>query len=96
MMRDMTKDEVLARWPEPKASPDYAEILRIWRKYSTHEKEPLHAVFVRIGQQLEKAKPDRCKSCFRTALEYSRLVEPNCDDPFHAENTAVPAVPVME
>lgn len=65
-------------------TPDYAEVLRLHRKYAESASEPLWKVFVRVGQRLEKAKPDRCKGCFRTALEYSRLVDVTCADPFHA------------
>jgi len=75
--------------------PNYPEILRLWRKYSEHKKEPLHAVFVRVGQALEKAKPDRCPSCLYTHLGYSRLQEPHCEDPFHAEKTGAPAPSVI-
>jgi hypothetical protein len=64
--------------------PPYAEILRLYRKYSEQPNEPLWQVFVRVGQRLEKAKPERCKTCFRTDLEYCRLVDAACSDPFHA------------
>ena len=39
---------------------DYAEILRLHRKYCETESEPLWRVFIRVGQRLEKAKPERC------------------------------------
>lgn len=92
MMRDMSKEETLARWPNP---PDYEEILRLWRRYSRHEKEPLHSVFVRIGQQLEKTKPPRCKSCLYTDAVYSRLTDFKCTDPFHTEKTDAPPAAVI-
>lgn len=63
---------------------DYAEILRLHRKYAESPSEPLWKVFVRLGQRLETVKPERCKTCFRTALEYSRVVGVTCDDPLHA------------
>lgn len=66
-------------------TPDYAEVLRLHRKYAESASEPLWKVFVRVGQRLEKAKPDRCKACHRTHLEYSRLVDVTCSDPFHAK-----------
>lgn len=64
--------------------PDYAEVLRLHRKYAENTGEPLWKVFVRVGRRLEKAKPDRCKACLRTHLEYSRLIGATCDDTFHA------------
>lgn len=63
---------------------DYAEILRLSRKYRARADEPLCETFIRVAQQLEKAKPERCKTCFRTALEYSRLVDATCADAWHA------------
>ena len=39
-----------------KHSADYAEILRLYRKYSTHSREPLHEVFIRIGQDIETVR----------------------------------------
>lgn len=65
-------------------SPDYAEILRLHRKYRESDKEPLWKVFIRVGQRLEKAKPERCPSCLYTEPGYSRLLEQSCADPFHA------------
>lgn len=35
---------------------DYAEILRLYRKYSTHEGQPLHEVFLRLGQDIEAVR----------------------------------------
>jgi hypothetical protein len=64
-------------------TPDYAEVLRLHRKYHESDAEPLWKVFVRVGQRLEKAAPERCKTCFRTDLEYCRLVDAVCTDPFH-------------
>jgi hypothetical protein len=69
------------------SSPDYAEILRLHRKYRLQDDEPLWMVFVRVGQELERsAKKDRCPSCFYTDLGYSRLVEQRCTDPWHGDN----------
>jgi hypothetical protein len=67
-------------------SPDYAEILRLHRKYRAYEGEPLWKVFVRVGQELEgSTKKQRCPSCFYTDQGYDRLVEPHCCDPWHAD-----------
>jgi hypothetical protein len=63
---------------------DYAEILRLYRKYAARPDEPLWVTFVMLGQEMERVKPERCKACFRTHLEYSRLVDATCADPFHA------------
>lgn len=62
---------------------DYAEVLRIYRKFSARPDEPLWVTFVMLGQEMERVQPDRCKACFRTHLEYSRLVDATCADPFH-------------
>lgn len=67
-------------------TPDYAEILRLYRKYQARPDEPLWVTFVMIGQQLERVKPERCKACFRTDLEYSRLVDVTCNDPWHGDD----------
>lgn len=41
-------------------SADYAEILRLYRKYSTHKGQPLHEVFTQVGRALEVAEaPER-------------------------------------
>jgi hypothetical protein len=65
-------------------TPDYAEILRLHRKYAARPDEPLWVTFVMLGQEMERVRPERCKACFRTHLEYSRLVDATCSDPFHA------------
>lgn len=40
--------------------PDYGEILRLYRKYSAREGQPLHEVFVQVGHALEVAEaPER-------------------------------------
>lgn len=62
---------------------DYAEILRLYRKYRARDDEPFWVTFVMIGQRLERAKSERCKACHRTALEYSRLIDVTCDNPWH-------------
>lgn len=62
---------------------NYTEILRLYRKYRARDDEPLWVTFVMIGQQLERAKPKRCKACFRTDLEYNRLIDATCSDPWH-------------
>ena len=67
-------------------SPDYPEILRLYRKYSAREGEPLWKVFVRIGRELEgNAKKARCPTCGHTDLVYSRLIDPWCSSPWHAD-----------
>lgn len=65
-------------------TPDYAEILRLHRKFAARPDEPLWVTFVLLGQEMERVKPERCKACFRTHLEYSRVVGVTCDDPLHA------------
>lgn len=41
-------------------SADYAEILRLYRKYSARDGQPLHEVFVQIGRALEvQEAPER-------------------------------------
>lgn len=66
------------------SSPDYAEVLRLYRKYHARPGEPLWEVFVHVGKKLETIKPERCKTCHYTALGYSRLVDKTCVDPWHA------------
>jgi len=34
---------------------DYAEILRLYRKYAARPDEPLWVTFVRLGQQMERS-----------------------------------------
>lgn len=65
-------------------SPDYAEVLRLHRKYRDRDNEPLWSVFVRVGHELERsARKERCPACGHTALVYSRLVDPWCKDQWH-------------
>jgi len=69
------------------SSPDYAEILRLHRKYCERDGEPLWSVFVRIGQKLERSgKKERCPACGHTDLVYGRLVDPKCTDPWHSDD----------
>lgn len=64
--------------------PDYAEILRLHRKYRECDNDPLWKVFVRVGQELERVgKKERCPTCGHTASVYSRLVDPWCQDQWH-------------
>lgn len=45
---------------------NYAEILRLHRKYKVRDGEPLWEVFVRMGQELEIKKTEvRCYTCHR-------------------------------
>jgi hypothetical protein len=71
------------------ASPDYPEILRLYRKYSVGP-EPLWQVFVRVGRELEAMiasnKRERCPTCGHTDLVYGRLVDPWCADPWHGDD----------
>jgi rubrerythrin len=65
-------------------SPDYAEILRLHRKYRLRDDEPLWKVFVRVGQEFEKKAPkERCPACGHTDVVYERLIEPKCSAPWH-------------
>lgn len=67
-------------------SADYAEVLRLYRKYSERDGEPLWRVFIRVGQELEgSGKKERCRTCGYTDLVYERLVDPRCNDPWHAD-----------
>lgn len=67
--------------------PDYAEILRLHRKYRLEDTEPLWRVFVRVGQELEHREPkERCPVCGHSDLVYSRLVDPKCSDPWHGDD----------
>jgi hypothetical protein len=69
------------------SSPDYAEVLRLYRKYRTRDGEALWQVFVRVGQELEgSTKKPRCPSCHYTDIGYERLVEPFCNDPWHGDD----------
>ena len=65
-------------------TPDYAEILRLHRKYRESESDPLWKVFVHIGQRLEKLKPERCPQCHYTDVGYGRLIDPHCASPWHS------------
>jgi hypothetical protein len=67
-------------------TPDYPEILRLYRKYRACDGEPMWRVFVRVGEELEGGgRKERCRACGRTDLVYSRLVDPWCSNPWHAD-----------
>lgn len=70
---------------EQTISPDYAEILRLVRKYRRYQDKTLADIFVRVGRELENSRPksDRCPKCFRTNIEHERLLNPTCQSPWH-------------
>lgn len=69
-------------------SPNYAEVLRIYRKYSVGP-EPLWQVFVRVGRELEAIfasnRRERCPTCGHTDLVFGRLVDRSCANPWHGD-----------